>query len=148
MSPRPRLVFAADDDPDDRVLATEAWERAGASHPLVFCHGGDELLENLERSWDTEEHPSLLILDLNMPGLDGRELLRKLRADPRFVALPTIVLTTSSSDEDIQLCYRLGANSYVVKPTEFEDLVGIFRALSSFWLEVAEVPPAGPADDP
>jgi len=136
----PRILIIED---DRRLLGAIVERLEMAGYECVFAGRGDEGLTEYSHT-----EIDLIITDLNMPGLDGRELLRKLRADPRFVALPTIVLTTSSSDEDIQLCYRLGANSYVVKPTEFEDLVGIFRALSSFWLEVAEVPPAGPADDP
>src|SRR5690606_28187333 len=104
----------ADDDADDREFARAAWSQSGSQHELVFVEDGEELLRYLrqEGPYAGRPLPALVLLDLNMPRLDGREVLRELRDDPELRRVPVVVLTTSSDPEDVALAYDLGARSY------------------------------------
>jgi CheY-like chemotaxis protein len=85
--------------------------------------------------------PDIILLDLNMPKMSGREVLKKLKTDPRFRAIPVIILTTSKEVEDVKLCYALGANSYITKQPSFDELVSAMKTLAEYWIEVAALPP-------
>lgn len=138
------VFLCAEDDPDDRLLATMAHRDSGAPNPLVFVNDGEEALEYLRR---TGRHgtaagrprPGILLLDLNMPGLDGRETLRVIRADPTIRRIPVVILTTSTAEDDIVTSYEAGANAYIVKPTAFGGLVHIFSSLAAFWFGVTSL---------
>jgi two-component system response regulator len=138
----PRAVLYAEDDPDDRLLAEIAHRESGAVNPLVFVANGEEALDYLRRSGtdvDGSDRPTpgIVLLDLNMPGIDGRETLRIIRADPRLKRIPVVILTTSAAEDDIALSYDAGANSYIVKPSAFGSLVDLFRLLCAYWFEVS-----------
>ena len=125
---------------DDALLIREAADKAGFGDDLKLVVDGQELLDYLRRKEPyTDEtefpYPDLILLDLNMPRKDGREVLRELRADEALQNLPVVVLTTSRQEEEVVRSYDLGVAGYVVKPSSFEALVGIMKALGEYWLQ-------------
>lgn len=141
--PAPAFLYA-EDDPDDRLLAEMAHRQSGVPNPIVFVGDGEEALECLRligRYADRPDlpRPGIVLLDLNMPGIGGRETLRIIRADPAIRRIPVIILTTSTADDDIAASYEAGANAYVVKPTAYTDLVHIFTTLAAFWFTVTSL---------
>jgi CheY-like chemotaxis protein len=130
-------VLLAEDDDDDFLLIQEAFAQLGLSHALQRVRDGEELLDHLSRQ---PAPPSLLLLDLNMPRKDGREVLREIRHDSRFHYLPVVALTTSNNPDDVTLSYQMGASSFVHKPTRFGDLVQVVKTLLSYWFEIVELP--------
>jgi two-component system, response regulator len=142
---RPLWVLAAEDDPDDRLLVSEAFVEADLPCRLDFVEDGDSLLAYLlgqEPYADKAEvRPSLILLDLNMPGKDGRETLAELKAHPQLRRIPVVVMTTSKAEQDILRSYELGVNSFIVKPITFDGLVDVVRVLGRYWLDVVELPP-------
>ena len=140
-------ILLVDDDPDDCVLVREAWAENGLSNELRTFGDGEELMEYLRchvRSGDLagDRLPSLILLDLNIPKKDGREVLREIRADPDLRSIPIVVLTTSSAEEDILRSYELGANSFIIKPSSFPTLVEIVGTLARYWFRIVRLPPA------
>lgn len=143
----PFLILLADDDEDDRLLVREAIAEAGVPGEVRSVPDGAGLLAYLNRAnpyaaADAAPRPGVVLLDLNMPGLDGREALRRIRADPAFSALPVVVLTTSRAPEDVSRAYALGANTVITKPTTFAGMVDAMRVVSRYWFEIAALPPA------
>lgn len=137
-------ILYAEDDPDDRLLAEMAHRDSGAANPLVFVGDGKEALEYLRQTGRHADRagslrPGIVLLDLNMPGIDGRETLRIIRADPLLRRIPVVILTTSAADDDVATSYDAGANAYIVKPSAFASLVHIFDCLSRFWFEVSSI---------
>lgn len=135
------LILLADDDPDDRLMAFEAAEELGFSDLLVTVDDGQELLDTLRRRLDEGAGcPALILLDLNMPRMGGKEALQEIRLDPRLLHIPVVVFTTSASEEDIAEIYRLGVNSFITKPGSFAELVRIVDRLRTYWLETVKLP--------
>jgi len=142
----PITILMADDDADDRRLTRDALEESRLANDLRFVENGEELLDYLRNKGkyaDTEAspRPGLILLDLNMPRMDGRTALKEMKADPDLRQIPVTVLTTSKADEDIFRSYDLGVNSYIVKPVTFEALVDILQTLEKYWFEIVELPP-------
>jgi CheY-like chemotaxis protein len=142
---KPVTILVADDDPDDRKLTLEAFAESRLTNELRFVEDGVEVFDYLNRRgrYTNEEDcpwPSLILLDLNMPRMDGREVLKKLKSDPRYAGIRIIVMTTSKSEADIVSSYSLSAASYITKPVTFEALVEVVRALGRYWLEIVELP--------
>ncbi len=141
---QPMTIVLADDDPDDRALVREALEEAGLPVDLRTVGDGPELLQYLRREgrYVNEEapRPDLVLLDLNMPRMTGHEVLDAMRGDARLRAIPVIVLTTSSREDDVVRSYEAGGNSYITKPASFPGLVDVMRALDRYWFKVAEIP--------
>lgn len=139
-------IVLADDDPDDRALVREALEEAGLPVDLRTVNDGEELLEYLrgDGRYAAGEAPApdLILLDLNMPRMSGHEVLDAMRADERLRAIPVIVLTTSSREDDVVRSYAAGGNSFITKPASFNCLVEVMRALDRYWFKVAEIPAA------
>jgi len=138
-------ILMADDDPDDRQLAREAFEEARLRNDLRFVEDGAELLDYLHRRDKyadpaSSPTPSLILLDLNMPKVDGRQALERIKADPILKRIRVVVLTTSKAEEDILRSYDLSAASYITKPVTFEALVEVVRTLGKYWLEIVELP--------
>lgn len=147
---KPVTILVADDDPDDRALTREAFEAAHLANDLRFVEDGEELLDYLQRrgKYSTAESapwPSIILLDLNMPRMDGREALRAIRADPRLRGIRVVVMTTSKAEEDILRSYDLSAASYITKPVTFDALVEVVRSLGRYWLEIVELAPEADA---
>ena len=141
---KPITIVLADDDPDDRLLASEAMAESLLANSLVTVEDGRQLLDYLqcEGEWAGREpgHPGLILLDLNMPRMDGRQALAEIKADPDLRRIPVVVLTTSKAEEDILRTYELGVNSFITKPVTFEGLVTVMRELGRYWLEIVELP--------
>ena len=141
---RPMIVFA-EDDPDDRMLLEEACAEDPLDYEIHFVEDGEVLLDALEGALKgggtLARLPHLVVLDLNMPRMDGREALAAIRQHPMLRALPVVVFSTSNSPLDIARCAELGANSFVIKPSSFERLVATMQAISHYWLNVAQQPP-------
>lgn|SRR5690606_1121299 len=145
MSPRPITILMADDDEDDRILAAEALKESRVINNFICVEDGEELLAYLRRKGkysDTGKypHPSLILLDLNMPRLDGREALAQIKADAALRGIPVIILTTSAAEEDMVKGYELGAASFITKPVTFDKLVDLMKTLGHYWIEFVELP--------
>ncbi len=145
---RPITILIADDDPDDRELAREAFEENHLANDLRFVEDGEELLDYLNQRGKYGDPknapwPSILLLDLNMPRKDGREALQELKQDPRFRGIRVVIMTTSKAEEDVVRSYDLSAASYITKPVTFERLVDVVKTLGKYWLEIVELPPNG-----
>lgn len=142
----PIAILVADDDADDRLMIEEAFEDSRLKNKLNFVEDGEQLLAYLRREGKYEDrdlypHPGVILLDLNMPKMDGREALREMKADPALCRIPVIVLTTSEAEEDILRTYGLGVNSFITKPVTFEGLVKVVTVLCSYWIEIVALPP-------
>jgi two-component system response regulator len=135
-------ILVADDSQDDRHLLQRAFQAAGVRNALGEVKDGQELLESLESSLAPGGAglPGLVLLDMKMPRLDGKEALKRLRADPRFSALPVVLLTTSQYKEDVMDGYRLGANSVISKPFSYDDFIELASMLKKYWLDHVELP--------
>lgn len=135
-------VMVADDSQDDRHLLQRAFQAAGVKNPIHEVQDGQELLEALERAVAPGGAglPGLLLLDMKMPRVDGKEALKRLRADARFKALPVILLTTSQYREDVMEGYQLGANSVISKPFSYDDFVELAGMLKRYWMDHVELP--------
>lgn len=127
----------ADDDEDDRLLAREALLESQSSFEIYFVRDGVELMHYLRKEESYRErqdlpHPNLILLDLNMPRKDGREVLAELKSDPNFVHIPVVIFTTSNNEVDIQYGAALGAASYRTKPVTFNGMVDLMKSLNVF----------------
>jgi CheY-like chemotaxis protein len=145
MSSKSITILLADDDADDRMMAAEALEESRLANDLRFVEDGEELIDYLRhqgkyQAADSAPRPGLILLDLNMPKMDGREALREIKADPELRSIPVVVLTTSKAEEDIYRTYDLGVNSFITKPVNFEQLVIVMKALGKYWFEIVELP--------
>lgn len=141
------VILLAEDDADDRLLTQDALAESQLVADLRFVENGTELLDYLFLRGKFAEpasapRPQLILLDLNMPRMDGREVLEKIKADPAHRRIPVVVLTTSRADTDIARIYELGANSFISKPVRFEALVNVMKALRLYWFETVELPGA------
>jgi CheY-like chemotaxis protein len=135
-------ILVAEDDADDRVLLADAFAESGVVVALDFVADGVELMQRLAlRDSDVNLGlPDLVLLDLNMPRMDGREALRAIREHERLRHLPVIILTTSKAELDIRVSYQLGANSYVTKPRRFDELIAVLRSLERYWMDIVQLP--------
>lgn len=143
-SARLQTILVAEDDPDDRELIGAAFREAAFRGTVLFARDGRELLDLLAAPVGDQPLAQLVLLDLNMPRLDGRATLRELRAREATRTLPVVVLTTSSAEADVAECFRGGANSYCTKPMDFTGLVSLARDVAHWWFEVTHLPPANP----
>lgn len=140
-------ILVADDDADDRMMIRDALQENRLANDVHFVEDGEELMQYLrgQGKYATEGAcpvPGLILLDLNMPKMDGREALKEIKGDPKLRGIPVVVLTTSKAEEDVYRTYNLGVNSFITKPVTFENLVTITRELGRYWFEIVELPPA------
>ena len=141
-----RDILLVEDNPDDVELTRIAFAEAGSAHRLTVVSDGAEALDYLfargkHADRDPASLPSLVLLDLNLPKLDGREVLQAIRADDTTRRLPVVILTTSSEPSDVERAYALGANSYIQKPVEFDRFVEVVRQVGRYWLAI-NLPPS------
>jgi len=139
------VILMADDDADDRIMTKEALEESKLTNEFRFVENGEELLDYLRRKGKfadpaSSPRPGVILLDLNMPRMDGREALKEIKADPELRRIPVVILTTSKAEEDVYRTYDLGANSYIMKPVTFDGLVEVIRGLGRYWVEIVELP--------
>jgi CheY-like chemotaxis protein len=143
----PITILVCDDDEDDRLLTQQALEEARITNALRFVEDGEDLLDYLYQrgayagQTGNAPRPGLILLDLNMPKMGGREALSVIKRDPTLLDIPVVVLTTSRLDEDITRSYQLGVNSFITKPVTFSGLVEAMNVLGRYWLEIVELPP-------
>jgi two-component system, response regulator len=138
-----KVILMAEDDADDRLLARDALAECGLREDLRFVENGEELLDYLLQrgKYDAQTpRPGLILLDLNMPVKDGREVLEEIKTNAALRRIPVVVLTTSRADTDIDRIYSLGANSFITKPVRYDSLVEVMRAISQYWLKIVELP--------
>jgi CheY-like chemotaxis protein len=144
---KPVVLLMADDDVEDCMLVREALADNRLANDLRLVHDGEELLAYLRHEGEYADHaahprPGLILLDLNMPRMDGREALGQIKSDPQLRKIPVVILTTSKAEEDICRSYALGVNSYITKPVTFDALVETVATLGKYWFEIVELPPA------
>jgi len=142
-----RSILLVEDNPDDEELTLRALNRNLIANDVVVAHDGEEALDFIfgRGAWagrDPADLPALILLDLNLPVLDGLGVLRQIRADERTRRAPVVILTSSNEQRDLVSSYDLGANSYVRKPVEFEEFVEAVRQLGVYWLVLNELPVA------
>lgn len=147
----PFTILIAEDDSDDRLILQRALMRCQPAPQLHFVHDGEELMEYLHQSGRYSEpvpspRPGIILLDLNMPRKDGREALREIKSDTVLRQIPVIIFTTSKADEDIYRSYDLGVNSFVTKPSSFEEMVQLVQSVVRYWFEIVELPTDLPED--
>ncbi len=134
----PIVILLVEDDPGDVVLVREAFEHNKVQNELRVASDGVYALEQLH---DPElSLPDLILLDLNLPRKDGREVLAEIRADPRLTAIPVVVLTTSDAETDILRSYELHANAYVTKPVDLRQFLEVVREIDNFFVTVVKLP--------
>ena len=139
----PFAILLVEDNPGDVRLTQEAFESAGFEHSLYVVPTGDDAIDFLTKRGDdaTAPYPNLVLMDLNLPGKNGHEVLRSIRAHPRLSRLPVIMLTSSETSEDIVASYEATANAYLTKPSDFDGFVSLVKALERFWVGQARLPP-------
>jgi len=146
----PVVILMAEDDPDDRLMISRALEDHRIVNNVHFVSDGEELLQYLRHEGkyaDPNAHPlpNLILLDLNMPKVDGREALGIIKGDPELRSIPIVVLTTSNSEEDVARAYQAGANSFISKPLTFVGLAAVLRSLKHYWFEMVKLPEDPPS---
>ena len=131
-------ILLIEDNPDDAVLAVRALQKQNLANKLVHLKDGAEALDFLFHEGHADNvaknGPRVILLDLKMPKVNGMEFLERLKSDDRTKAIPVVVLTSSAEDPDIERCYKLGANSYIVKPVEFENFAKTVADLGMYWI--------------
>jgi len=138
----------AEDDRGDQELTRRALEQSRIRNDLYIVEDGEEALDYLLRRGRYEDpasspKPDLMLLDLNMPKMDGKQLLKQMRADPNLRRIPVVALTTSQQESDIIRTYDLGANSYIVKPVDMDQFINAIKILKDYWFQIVVLPPRG-----
>lgn len=148
MNAAPVRILLMEDDPGDVELILEALRQARLALSIARVADGEEGMRYLRRQDEYREarRPDLILLDLNMPRMDGREVLAAVKSDKELRAIPVVVLTTSDAETDIAASYDLGANCYLKKPLEFSEFLNVVKSLEDFWLTLVKLPPR--ADGP
>lgn len=146
MNDESKVILLVEDNPDDVALTMRAFKRSHLMNPVVVARDGVEALDFLfaqgvHAGRAGAPLPTLAILDLKLPRLDGLGVLKALRADPRTSLLPTVILTSSKEEQDVVSGYKLGANSYVRKPVDFSEFVEAVKVLGIYWLALNQMPP-------
>lgn len=143
--PKKIIILMADDDDDDFMLAQKALSQSDLPGRLVRVKDGEELMEYLRREGDYKDpekspRPGVILLDLNMPKMDGREALGVIKSDDKLSNIPVIIFTTSSADDDVYRSYKLGVNSFITKPVQFKDLIEVMYTFRRYWFDIVELP--------
>ncbi|UXA08209.1 response regulator [Mycobacterium sp. SMC-2] len=135
-------ILLVEDDPGDELITREAFEHNKVQNRLHVAHDGEEGLDYLYRRGQFADapRPDLILLDLNLPKYDGRQLLEKIKSDPDLARIPVVVLTTSSAEEDILRSYKLHANAYVTKPVDLDQFMKAVRQIDEFFVQVVRLP--------
>jgi CheY-like chemotaxis protein len=134
------FILIAEDDADDRFLMQKALDELGYDIKIEFVENGVELLEHLNNIQSQKiagAYPRFILLDLNMPKMDGREVLKNIKTHPEFRKIPVIIFSTTKNQLEVKRCYDLGANTYIVKPVNFDSLVDTIQHIRQYWLETA-----------
>ena len=135
------VVLLVEDNPDDVVMIREAFEQSLTPIQLYVVSNGEQAIKFVRRTDADAPHPSLILLDLNLPIRNGLDVLAGLKGDTEFLAIPIVVLTTSLAPSDIQQCYSLHANAYIVKPPDFDGFADVIKQIASCFLSLISLPP-------
>jgi chemotaxis family two-component system response regulator Rcp1 len=138
---RPIEILLVEDSPHDARLTIEALRDGKLRHHVRHVEEGEEAMAILRREGKeaSSPRPDLILLDLNLPGMDGREVLQEIKEDLNLKRIPVVVLTTSRAERDIHQAYNLHANCYVTKPIDIEQFIGVVRKIEDFWLTVVKL---------
>lgn len=141
----PIEILLVEDNPGDVRLTVEAMKEAKVRNRMSVAADGEEAMAFLRRQgkYANASRPGLILLDLNLPKKDGREVLAEIKSDPTLRRIPVVVLTTSRAEEDIVKSYDLHANCFITKPVDLGQFLGVVRSIEDFWLEVVKLPPDG-----
>ena len=142
---KPLVLLFADDDLDDQLLVKEAFEENRLANKIHFVNNGEELLDYLNQRGKFSDpalspRPDLILLDLNMPKVDGREALKEIKQDKKLRQIPVVVLTTSKAEEEIIRTYDLGVNSFISKQVTFSAMVQIVQTIEAYWFQIVKLP--------
>jgi two-component system response regulator len=138
-------ILLVEDSEDDFEATCRAFHKVNLRNPVVWCRSGQDAVAYLKnegayKAASKASQPGLILLDLNMPGMDGRETLKAIKQDEALRRIPVIILTTSADERDIETCYQVGANTYVQKPVSFDGLIEAIQRLKMYWFEFALLP--------
>jgi two-component system response regulator len=136
------FILIAEDDADDRYLLSSAFQENGFTDDLHFVENGVELMDHLNgllEKGNEGQLPQLILLDLNMPKKDGREVLKEIKKHPSLKKIPVIIFSTTNNELEMKRCYELGANSYITKPNSFEHLLITIAALRNYWIQTVNI---------
>jgi len=138
-------ILLVEDNPDDVVLTQEVLKEAKVRNNLNVVEDGDEAMEYLYQKGEYENapRPDLILLDLNLPGKDGREVLMEVKENKNLKRIPVVILTTSRAEEDIFKMYQHHANAYITKPVDFNQFMKVVQTIEDFWLTIVRLPPKG-----
>lgn len=141
-------ILMVEDSEDDFEATMRAFKKANLHNPVTWCRSGRDAIDFLThegayKDAPKSQHPGLILLDLNMPGLDGRKTLQLIKENTSLKQIPVIILTTSSDERDVEACYQMGANTYVQKPVSFDGLIEAIKRLKEYWFEIALLPKDG-----
>ena len=139
---KPIHLLMAEDDPEDQLLVRKAFSKSRLNNDLEVVENGEELLDYLYKRgrFAAAKTPDMILLDLNMPRIEGVEALEEIKKDPDLRHIPVVVLTTSHAGEDILRSYDLGVGSYIEKPVTFEKLLEVVQLLGRYWFEIVKLP--------
>ncbi|HIJ66444.1 MAG TPA: response regulator [Candidatus Hydrogenedentes bacterium] len=141
-----RVLLLAEDDPEDSLMVREALAQADVNAELHTVEDGRRLMDYLRRQGEYGDparspRPNIILLDLNMPNMDGRQAIAQIKDDPALRHIPLVVLTASRAAKDIGIAYESGASSFIKKPASFSELVDVMKKLAVYWLDTVELPP-------
>lgn len=144
-TPRPVTLLMADDDEDDRLFARNALKKSRLANKIRFVEDGQELLDYLHHTGNYADpklapRPGLILLDLDMPRVDGMAALKAIKSSPELRSIPIVILTTSTAEQDIVQSYDLGVNSFITKPVTFDQLVAVMEGVTQYWFQLVELP--------
>ena len=139
------VILIVEDNPEDYEATVRGFRSSGVANPIFRCEDGDQALDFLFHQGeyaDSEKYPcpGIILLDLDLPGTDGREVLAEIKKTEGLKKIPGVVLTTSSDERDITQCYEDGANSYIIKPVDFSGLIQAIQRLKDYWFEIVVLP--------
>jgi two-component system response regulator len=135
-----QVILAADNNEGDRFLIKKAFEKCNLTHKIIFAENGEELLTHLMQHRQNKILPQIILLDLNMPKLNGLETLKIIREDSEFKTIPILILSDDKTDEKIAKAYSLGANSFIQKPLGFDKFTDFIKTIDKYWFEVVTMP--------
>ncbi len=138
-------ILLVEDNQDDYEAAVRSLKKNHFMNPVHWCKNGQDALDYLYREGQYSDNPDvktpdLILLDLNMPGVDGRQVLQRLKEDPEKRSIPVVILTTSKDSKDVDKCYEIGASTYIQKPVDFDGLTQAIRTMKDYWFGVAILP--------
>lgn len=141
-----KIILLVEDNPSDIALTQRALAKSAIGNPLVIADDGQKALDYLfgageHAGRDTDIQPVLILLDLKLPKIEGLEVLKRIRADPRTRRIPVVILTSSSEQQDLGSGYDLGSNSYIRKPVDFQQFAEVIRQVGLYWLVINQAPP-------